>query len=303
MGPEFTKLKIISYSLVELLVTTSAFMILVSLFFPALQKMVLSSHGVKCAYHQGVLGSAMAMYTGDHQRYPPFRMTRSTSQDLTRFHTVFWDDLLGQGYDGRNLSQALADKNLLVSSETNGAQIYTCELDQDYYRDYSVPENYKWWNAAVHQGQPRSYSMNGYGSWFGSINSLKLGITGSVKGTQKKNNKGHYSIFLPWSQAPENIEDPSGSILLSESPGSGYVGGGGSAINFSPLNQFAEGYYANVKSVGISIDVTQNIPFHNQAWNYLMIDGHVENLMPEETLGEGGSLANPKGMWSTRLGH
>jgi len=43
-------------------------------------------------------------------------------------------------------------------------------------------------------------------------------------------------------------------------------------------------------------------PLHSGGYNYLFADSHVKWLRPERTVGPGGSLENPRGMWSRRAG-
>jgi prepilin-type processing-associated H-X9-DG protein len=88
-------------------------------------------------------------------------------------------------------------------------------------------------------------------------------------------------------------------ILIAESPGTGYVGGGGSALRGSPYQQDGNGDVKYFKSIGFNIDEFTNIRFHNRGYNYLFVDGHVENLLPEDTIAKDGAYNDPKGgLWT-----
>jgi prepilin-type processing-associated H-X9-DG protein len=46
---------------------------------------------------------------------------------------------------------------------------------------------------------------------------------------------------------------------------------------------------------GVSLD-----PPHAGRWNYLFVDGHVDTLLPFDTIGSG-TLSAPRGMWTRRI--
>jgi prepilin-type processing-associated H-X9-DG protein len=45
----------------------------------------------------------------------------------------------------------------------------------------------------------------------------------------------------------------------------------------------------------------KNIRYHRGGWNYLFCDGRVESLLPQETIGENGTLYIPHGLWSNTI--
>jgi prepilin-type processing-associated H-X9-DG protein len=109
------------------------------------------------------------------------------------------------------------------------------------------------------------------------------------------------------------IDDPSGTILVCERPATwnnyGYdsmadcgcpdssIGGGDLFCNGGKYSygQVPAGYPAK-------------LPWHSGGWNYLFVDGHVQWLKPEQTIGVGTArsgpptLSHPYGMWTPQRG-
>lgn len=282
------------FSLIELFVVVSVLSILVSLFFPSLTKALKASKSLACLEHQKVIGQAMSLYVEDYHKFTVFRQTASKGKVPTLWHSVFWDDLLGMGYDGRNLTIEQADKWLLKGSELAGSDMYSCPLDIGDIRESEIPGGLLGLIDAQKNGRPRSYGLNAYRSWAGWVDEAKQGISGIRYQSVVAQNQ-----FLTWSQDANKIPEPSEMFLMVERPGTGYVGGGGSALGSSPYEQEGHGEVKWFKSVGVQIDQFTNIRFHNGGWNYLFVDGHVENLLPEDTIASGGQYNNPMGGYWT----
>jgi len=272
------------------MVVMAVLAILSSLFFPSLKRALRVSFDVTCVQNQKAMGQSFSLYVEDHERYPVFRRAKSTSTDPKHNHSVFWDDLLGAGYDGRDLSVEQQDKWSLLGNETAGAEMYSCPLDDGDLRTFAFPSKYKGVIANQVSGRVRSYGMNSYRTWQGLTEEQKEGITGLAY-----NSVDSAGGFETWSVARNRIKIPSKVFLLVERPGAGYVGGGGGATSGNPLAQ--DGYYdwKNWNDLGVNMPEYSNIRFHNSGWNYLMADGHAENLLPEATIAEGGDLSNPMG--------
>jgi prepilin-type processing-associated H-X9-DG protein/prepilin-type N-terminal cleavage/methylation domain-containing protein len=286
--------KMKTFSLIELIVVTSVLAILASLFYPSLSKALRVSQNLGCFENEKVIGQAFTLYVEDFTRFPLFRNARSISPDPKRQHTVFWDDLLGGGYDGRDLSIQQKDKNGLFGSELAGAQMYTCPLDDADGRTVEIPSSRPALFALQTHGQARSYSMNSYRSGSNIPDEQKGGITGVAY-----NSMNAPGSLLTWSQSRHNIPVPAEVFLVNESPGWGFVGAGGSAVKGSPLSQEGQGEVNWLNSVGVGIESFDNIRFHNGGWNYLFADGHVENMLPEDTVSKLGDLSNPRGSYWT----
>lgn len=292
-------MKFNKFSLIELTVVLSLLAILASLLMPSISKMLIASKGVVCINHQKTIGLAFSNYIGDNTKYPNFRQAKSTSLDPKRQHTVFWDDLLGNGYDGRNLTTKQMDKGILLGIETAGAEMYACPLDDSGLRTALFPSSLNNWSESKgnnKQGKPRSYAMNIYRSGNWNQNENKQ----SVAGIDYQSLESSFR-FIPWSMNASQVTHPSQLFLLGENPNAGYVGASWTAYVTSPKSQEAQGAFDFFQSRGIIIENSSNILYHNSGWNYLFVDGHVENLLPENTLGNksNATLNDPKGGYWT----
>lgn len=90
------------------------------------------------------------------------------------------------------------------------------------------------------------------------------------------------------------IPEPSKTLMITDfstakvkgDSGDNMAGNAGGSIVDSPAQQISRGNGANL---------------HQGTFNYLFVDGHVENLKPEATIGKG-SLTNPRGLWTVKSG-
>jgi len=239
----------------------------------------------------------MDLYNGDHHRYVLFRQSHSTATNPRTGHTVFWDDSLGKGYDGRNLTNSEADLSWLNHSlgQTKGAEMYTCPEDlTGNLRDFdSGREGYE---NIQKNAKPRSYSINAYSSWNGTPNHSKQAFAGIEYRTR---NQGVRGIEI-WSQSISRVINPSKVFLIVEHPGTGWVGAGGGAATGNIPSQ--SGFYdirwwKNRRSSTVEFN---NTKYHHEGWNYLFADGHVQNMEEEDTKGSNGTDFNPRGYWSIK---
>lgn len=280
--------------MVEILLVSMLLIALTVLIFPSLEKTLEMAKTNHCISNLRSIGYAKQMYANDYSNYVLFRKPRSTSTNPRAGHSVFWDDMLGAGYDGRNLSIAQQDLGALLYSrnQLNGADIYNCPNDRvGNLRDFDT--GHPWTTTLQADGLGRTYSINSYGSGNGQPDNIKQGFSGvqyrSVTGRNR---------LLPWSQHVSAVINPSVVFMVVERPGAGWVGGGGGAISGDARSQ--EGFYdirwwTNNRGV---TPVYNNLWYHQNGWNYLFGDGHVQNMLQEDGYGPGGTKTNPKGYWS-----
>lgn len=94
------------------------------------------------------------------------------------------------------------------------------------------------------------------------------------------------------------IGDSAGTLMLVERTTNNniYRNNHGN-ISTGPNDQAAQ----QAGCAGSAAEVT---PSHFEGWNYLFVDGHVKWLKPEATVSRaaGGTLSDPKGMWTIAVG-
>jgi prepilin-type N-terminal cleavage/methylation domain-containing protein/prepilin-type processing-associated H-X9-DG protein len=104
------------------------------------------------------------------------------------------------------------------------------------------------------------------------------------------------------------IDDPSGTIMVAERPNLAnsydYVANSDCGCPDSSNGgdaYCAPGPYGQITSASA---YPSTLPWHSGGWNYLFVDGHVEWLLPQQTLGKGngkippGTMGTPYGMWT-----
>lgn len=141
------------FSLVELIVVLSIIAVMASLLQPSLSSLLKSSRILSCKKNLSQIGISMNLYTGDHHHYP-----LSIFKTNPKFTFGSWDDLLGQGYDGRNLTesevgspQADSPNNMYVCDQQNNADPET----NGYVRSYAMNCN------------QNSFNMGGFATYWG----------------------------------------------------------------------------------------------------------------------------------------
>ena len=154
-----------SFSLIELLVVVAIIGILASLLLPSLKKARESAKQSACINNQKQIAIAIAMYHDDNQSYYP-TSSRDTSVSMVgdpSFGEIAFDDRLGMGYDGREMSLTNAQNGAIWNSYAPHAglttSLYTCASDTVERTDPTVV--------------PRSYALNAI-----FVGSNILGISG-----------------------------------------------------------------------------------------------------------------------------
>ena len=100
------------FTLIELLIVIGIISILTSILLPSLQNALRSTKSSVCLNNEKQINIAMVSYADDNSLYFP-----SGSES-----TETWDDLIGDGYDGRN--------NDSSQSLNEAYKLYSCPLDR-----------------------------------------------------------------------------------------------------------------------------------------------------------------------------
>jgi prepilin-type N-terminal cleavage/methylation domain-containing protein/prepilin-type processing-associated H-X9-DG protein len=254
-----------AFSLIELLVCISILSVLASLISPSLSRMNDRTNGIQCANNMRGIGGSTAFYLGDHDRYP--RTKHNPDGSLSSY--MSYDSVLAVGgYDGRSLSEGDAWTNrpggLLRSDHPDmDASMYQCPMDTGAE-----------WELRTDDTFTRSYSMNGHASVL--MTKYGLQTTAQSDSNMEMGLVTFVRDITDWSATDVSILFPSETIMLLERPDSGIVG-----------NQ----YYTNIDSISSQYINTANKSYdfvntlyHNSGYNYVMADGSVQNLIPQETV-------------------
>lgn len=278
--------RITSFTLIELLLTVAIISILASLLMVSLKKALAASYDIQCRNSMRGVYLASLLYSEDHKRFP------STSYSSSGY--ISYDSKLGMGYDGRkmSLSDGLMLNSLAAISRTDNPQamteLYHCASDTGSgLNQSSIPGN-------RHSDYgPRSYAQNAHLEWelYDSMMStvserdqaLQSGIV-AYRGGQ---------LNAGWSAKPDKLPNSSKIIYLLESMDIGLLGLSYSADMSHTWEQSSSQFYGTVTETLV----------HNNAWNYMLCDGHIEQLIPEETWGSlSNGISKCYGLWSRENG-
>jgi prepilin-type processing-associated H-X9-DG protein len=238
-----------------------------------------------CTANLRSIGAGFTGYVSDHNRALPYAsiQTNGGSRATWDFALRYY---LTDGALGTNSTFSLEAR----AQGQELAKMFRCPAD-------TIPRD---------QGnRPRSYAMPFYlpnpKNWPPSSSSeTGVGLQLAIR----ENEKGE--LMLPkWRQKTETngltvittdiITAPSDTLLVTEKAQAGnqlYMGG------MNPV----------IKSTAEHLDTNHlaSIDYHGGRFNYLMIDGHVETLTPDETVGwsgtSGSAATSHKGIWTIKAG-
>jgi prepilin-type N-terminal cleavage/methylation domain-containing protein/prepilin-type processing-associated H-X9-DG protein len=289
-----------AFTLIELLVVIAIIAILAAMLLPALASAKSRARRLSCLNQMRQIGLGFQMITGDRNDMFPPAVWQNPS------YTISWDSYINS-YIGGNASQADLSAGGLLQGDA--PQILTCPADR-------FPKC-SWMGGADPWFAVRSYSMACAGQW---------GVGWSVdpkKGLPDLTQPGTLSVGIAWwdpNNGPANwdamgykstvVRNPSGTILLCENTtGQQLAGNGWNPFCLGPKsatpNSLCQTDNSGPQDPNSSGGVNQGALIykaHRNRFNYTFIDGHVEALKIEATVGTGTIFA-PKGMWAAASGN
>lgn len=249
------------FTLIELLVVFAIGICLLALLIPGFQRLRIESSMSASANNMRQLGSGMMLYAADNRGTLPPTHTETRNASDTGWIAVYSWDVQVLSYLGAEIPN-LRNFNPKRPDHSDAIRPFAKIT-------VHPADNVR---RVLYDGGAdtflRSYAMAGASGGVGRGNSSSQGSTTVV-----------YSLPL------QSVPEPSKSLLLVERLGfrsdRGFIGRTGFAVVRRPSDQ---------------IHPTYPLASRMPRLNYLFVDGHVERLAPEDTIGSG-TMNAPRGYW------
>jgi prepilin-type N-terminal cleavage/methylation domain-containing protein/prepilin-type processing-associated H-X9-DG protein len=276
-----------AFTLIELLVVIAIIAILAAMLLPTLARSKQAAYIAQCKSNQRQVGIGFTLYTEDNREtYPAGAMDGNDNSQYT------WDTAI-YAYIGANnhLNQATLDSGAVDQSLT--AKVLRCPADVG-------PDSY--WVANAPTLGRRTYAMNAIGDQEIATVSWGSALPKPVDG-----------VGIYWNNVPSAtagapgyktsvIRTAAGTINIVEQPGGDNVCGNvWPAISIAPANWSDNGQgWGECYQTDPNDYVNQGLALykmHDNHFNYLFFDGHVDLLTMKQTVGSG-TTNRPAGMWT-----
>lgn len=261
----------------ELMVSAGATLVILVLVFLFLSRSGSAGKNHVCFANLKALGTATQMYSQQNGDKLPYAYIH-----VNDHQKYSWDTLI------RPYARAAMrgdDPNNPAPGTNAFNRLLLCPQDDTAPRDwgkkqgrrtYSMP----WHDMEASNWPPGGDNKTGIGIWW---RAGSKGIS-SLETIAKPNTK------LP-SLRLAGIPNPAGTMLLAEQSRSNNIVANSSGANIRCTADHVEGR-----------DDRPAEPYHDMKLNYLMLDGHVELLLPAETVGAGGAIGKDyhthQGLWT-----
>jgi len=258
----------------DLLITILTTILVVGLAALCIERWQYGARMAYCAANLKLLGTGMMLYSESNVGQLPYTMLKYDSR-----HYMTWDSLIYPYVPGGTKTNAAGERELLAN------RIFRCPSDT-----IGVPRD-----GSATSKPRRTYSMPWHhmnkANWPpGPDNSTGLGLWWSDK-PSKGSEMALTSALSPNERIPSirlnMIPDPSGTLLLTEKART-------NNILFHFMGAEIRGVDEHLDTRVISME-----DYHQGQFNYLMVDGHVVGLLPEQTIGIRGGVGI-KNIWTIR---
>jgi len=294
-GRSRTKRSVTGFTLIELLAAVAVISLLVVIMLPALAKAQTKMRSNRCLSNLQDVGTAMSLYLQDCNDKVPYAALRYATGNEERH--LAWDDLMGP-YLGIDLTPE--ERNRDGATKGGSFKLLSCPEDSlplsfannmprdEYRRSYAMPEH----NMGVMTlaGQeptaadwpPCPVNRTGLGLRLdGRPNSLSARWNRDDEPGSMQAPKWQAAFYTPM------IMDAPNTLFMTE--------------HFDGANHVGAWEGAALSDISTHIvDKAKQAP--QERFNYLMIDGHVESLVPQDSYirkhSSKSAPTRPAGIWT-----